>query len=390
MVGGWTDIYKKAKACGFDLTVIQDRADIRPLDVEIIDQLMTAPRFAPIVVELADTLHQSNPFDAVVSFQETGVMNAALIGERLGLHANPLGPVLLTKDKGRMRAHLASTSIASIPFVVASSADAVIAFAHDIGWPIILKPLDGLGSHHIHRLERADQVEAAFATIKADYPATNPIAEKYMQGPEVSVEAVSWDGVHTILCVTDKLTSGAPHFVETGHNMPSALPAKTIRAIEAMCADFLSSIKHIHGPSHTEMIITSDGPIIVESHTRVGGDRIWEMVELVRGVDMILHTLTGLSGGVPSDADKPASGAAIRFISLPSGRVTAIDGVHEVEQSPGVVRLELPLTVGQDIKTFTHSFERYGYVLATGPTAAAAIEHVNTALSKLNVTVLPE
>lgn len=59
--------------------------------------------------------------------------------------------------------------------------------------------------------------------IKYDFPDIGIIAEKFIEGPEVSVEAISWDGQHTILGVTDKITTGYPGFVETGHSMPSAL-----------------------------------------------------------------------------------------------------------------------------------------------------------------------
>jgi biotin carboxylase len=297
--------------------------------------------------------------------------------------------VLLTRDKGRMREHLAQTDIPSIPFVVATSPEDVIAFAHRIGWPIILKPLDGLGSHHIHKLFADDEVERAFNTIKGDYPNSDPIAEKYMVGPEVSVEAVSWDGKHTVICVTDKLTTGAPYFVETGHNMPSALPEATLAAIKEMTERFLDSIGHIHGSSHTEIIVTDSGPIIVESHTRPGGDRIFEMVELVYGIDMFSHMLSGLSGATPSDAGKAPTGAAIRCISLPVGRVSSVEGLEDVRNSPGVIRLDLKLEIGQEIKEFKHSFERPGYLLAVGATASEAIDNVNNALSKLRVTVSP-
>ena len=34
-----------------------------------------------------------------------------------------------------------------------------------------------------------------------------------MEGPEVSVESISYNGKVNIIAITDKITTGAPHFV---------------------------------------------------------------------------------------------------------------------------------------------------------------------------------
>ncbi|MFC4160862.1 ATP-grasp domain-containing protein [Chitinimonas lacunae] len=387
MVGGWTDLYKKIKEVGFHLTVSQNKEDITTEDVRIIDQLLTETRAAPEVVELAAAMHALRPFDAVVSFQEQGVMNAAIIGDRLGIAANPLEPVVLTRNKGSMRAHMAKAGLPSIPFKVVKNAEEVRAFAEEVGYPIILKPLEGLGSHHINKLYDGSLAAKAFAEIKADYPDTDPIAEKYMVGPEVSVEAISWNGKHQILAVTDKITTGEPYFVETGHTMPSRLPAETVAAIRKVTEDFLISIGHQHGPSHTEIIITDKGPIIVESHTRAGGDRISEMVKLTYGVDVFEHMLLGLLGADNQVEPTPPAGAAIRYLSLPPGEIVDIVGLEELRQSEGVVRVDFRFKVGDSVKAFTQSIERHGYVLATGKDATEAAQRAEGAIKKLQVVI---
>lgn len=387
MVGGWTGIYEKAKAAGFDITVAQDKADVKPADFALIDRLITSPKNDAVLVDVAAALHGVRPFDAVVSFQEQGLMTAALIGKRLGIDANPLDPVLLTRDKGQMRAHMQRVGIASIPYTVARSADDVVVFGRDHGWPIILKPVGGSGSQQIHKLYGADEVAPAFAQIQTHYPGMQPIAERFMVGPEVSVEAISWNGEHTVLGVTDKITTGAPHFVETGHNMPSALSDATQDAIKSLTARFLSSIGHVLGPSHTEIIVTAEGPVIVESHTRAGGDRIFDMVEQVYGVDMFGLTLAGLSGQFPGVAPSKPRGAAIRYIALPPGTVLSIAGREAAAASEGVIEFELQLEVGRQITPFTHSYERYGFVLTVGDSLEAAIRNADLALSKLHVDI---
>lgn len=387
MIGGWTDIYEKAKMLDFDLTLIQEKTKIKPRDFDLADQVISCELDDPMVPDLIATIHRARPFDTVVSFQELGVMNAALAGDRLGIASNPLTPVLLACDKGKMREHMAAAGLPSIPYVVASCAEDVIGFASACGWPVILKPTGGNGSQQIHKLYSKDAVPAAYASIVEHFPGVLPIAEKFMVGPEVSVEGFSWGGVHTILGVTDKITSGAPFFVETGHNMPSALPAETVEAIKDMTATFLASIGHMHGPSHTEIIVTDEGPIIIESHTRTGGDRIFEMVELVHGVDMIGATLEGFAGQTPKAAVKQASGAAIRYLTLPEGKISSISGLEQARASEGVVRCDIELQAGTEIHTFKNSTERYGYILAVGDSREAAVANVERAMQQIQIVI---
>jgi biotin carboxylase len=387
MIGGWTEVYSKAKEIGFHLTVIQSKEQLIGSDLPFIDRVITCEMEDPLVPQLAAFLHAETAFDAAVSFQERGIVNAGVIGDQLKLAANPLKPVLLTRDKGKMRDHMERTGLPSIPYLVVRDPAQVVEFGNACGWPVILKPASGSGSRQIHKIVSPDDVAAAFAAILVEFPDIHPISEKFIEGPEVSVEAFSWNGVHNILTVTDKITTGAPRFVETGHNMPSALACTTIAAINKLTIAFLDSIEHKHGPTHTELIISASGPVIVESHTRTGGDRIFDMVELVHGVDMIKSFLEGLYSGDPTLNIKPATGAAIRFLTLPPGTVTALSGLDEARESTGVVRCDINLEVGAVLNSFNNSTERHGCILAVGGDRAEAIKNVTAAMNKINVSV---
>ncbi|MEO3715075.1 ATP-grasp domain-containing protein [Roseateles flavus] len=389
MIGGWTDLFEKSKACGFDLTVIQRKSDLKTRDFEVADHLATLPMNSPEVVEVACAMHREQPFDAVISFQEYGVLNAARIGDRLQLFSNPLAAVELARDKGLMRQRLVDAGIPSIPFALASSAQEVLDFASKVGWPVIVKPVNASGSDCVRKLTAASEVAEAVDRILRTHPHAHVLVEQYMVGPEVSVEGISWDGQHRILGTTDKITTGAPNFVELGHTHPSSLPADTLAQIEAMTLRVLEAVGHRHGPSHTEIIVTADGPRLVETHTRTGGDRIFEIVELVHGVDLFTSTLQGFAGDFPALPEQPASAAAIRFFHLPPGRVSVLEGIEEARQMPGVVRVDHSLAVGKEVGPLRHSGDRMGYILVQAPTREQAVARVEAAMAQVRIEVEP-
>ena len=89
------------------------------------------------------------------------------------------------------------------------------------------------------------------------------IIEEYMVGPEVSVEVMTVNGEPHILQVTDKITTGAPHFVEMGHTQPSRLGGENVAKISDLASRAVKSVGIQNGPAHVEIMLTKDGPKMV-------------------------------------------------------------------------------------------------------------------------------
>ena len=129
------------------------------------------------------------------------------------------------------------------------------------------------------------------------------------------------------------------------------------------------------------------GPIIVESHTRTGGDQIFEMVELACGVDMFGATLQGFAGNFPKIEIEKHGSAAIRYLILPMGKVISVEGVELAKDMAGIVRCDLSLKVGDETKCVQYSDERSGYILAAGTSEKNARDIVNRALTMVDIKV---
>ena len=155
--------------------------------------------------------------------------------------------------------------------------------------PVVVKPTDRSGSLGVQKVERKEDLEPAITKAKALSMSGQVIVEEYIEGREISVEMISCRGVHYALQITDKVTTGAPHFVELEHHQPSDLPADTQTHIFEITRRALDALGITNGASHSEYKITNEGRIVVmEIGGRMGGDFIGsDLVKLSTGYDFV-------------------------------------------------------------------------------------------------------
>ena len=90
-------------------------------------------------------------------------------------------------------------------------------------------------------------------------------------------------------------------------------------------------------PAHVEMMITGDGPIMIELGARMGGDNITTcLLPLSSGVDMVKATINVALGEKPDIKPRLHCGSAVRYIEAPLGVIRSISGVEEARAIAGV------------------------------------------------------
>ncbi|MFJ5637943.1 hypothetical protein ACIQF5_35660 [Streptomyces goshikiensis] len=144
------------------------------------------------------------------------------------------------------------------------------------------------------------------------------------------------------------------------------------------------------GPTHTEVILTSRGPRIIETHLRTGGDELWNMVTDATGVDLIESQLRQVLGekvlpGIREtldDPDRVPRAEAIWFAGAPAEgtllEVTGIDAVH-----PDHVKLHLLGAPGAELAGLQNSFSRLAWAHAHAATAQEAVTEARAAIDAL-------
>lgn len=156
-----------------------------------------------------------------------------------------------------------------------------------IKYPCVVKPISGAAKKGVSYVSNVYELSTAinYTTETAE----NIIIEQYIEGQEISVETISYKNQHYILQITDKDSTGSPHFVELGHHQPALLEECVRNKIRDVVSRLLNIVGFKNGATHIELKIDSKGEIyLIEINPRGGGDEISsKLVELSTGYDYI-------------------------------------------------------------------------------------------------------
>lgn len=260
--------------------------------------------------------------------------------------------------------------------------------------PFIVKPADNSGSRGIFEvldISNKKLVKRAYEYSMKFSRSGEILVEEYMCGPEVSVETLAINGECYVIQITDKLTTGAPHYVEMGHSQPSILSEDIREEIAKVAKAANKAIGIENGPSHTEIIVTEKGPKVVELGARLGGDNITtHLVPLSTGIDMVECCIRIALGEKPDIEKKFCKGSAIRYFHQHEGIIKKILGIEAVKSNLNIKQVSVVHGVGEHITDILDSGSRMGFVITQGDTAEKAIRECERAIENIRVVYIDE
>lgn len=251
---------KKAKELGHYVAV----ADFNPNAVGIpyADEFFNA---STIDIEaICKVAEEFKPDGIMTLATDMPMRSIAAATSRLGLPGISMDTAIKSTDKGEMIKAFKEQGVESPWFYIIDNVTVLNALLPHLSYPCILKPTDNAGSRGVLLVNSAEELIEAYQYSVRQSRGGLVILEEYMTGPEVSVEVMVVDGEPHVLQVTDKLTTGAPYFVEMGHNQPSMLPTDDVEKIKDLACRAVKSVGINCGPSHVEIKLTPTG------HKKIG------------------------------------------------------------------------------------------------------------------------
>jgi len=298
---------------------------------------------------------------------EAGVDMADLMSEKLGVMSNGAqGDFANRRDKKVQQDLVRDRGMRAVRQASGEKFEEVVEFLKTEAMPVVLKPTDSAGSDGVKLCQTFEEAQEHFEhllTVEAVNGGMNTevLCQEFLRGKEYVVDCVSRNGVHKVamVWVYDKRPTNGSEFVYFG-----LLPVDPMSEEAKMLIPYnfgvLDALGMAHGPSHGEIIITKDGPCLVEMNCRAhGADGNWAplaraltggycQVDVAAACYLDEEEFNKFPNAPPSPL--LAHGQMVYFVSYSQGKVKSTPGYDVVKQLPSFQFLSPSASIGSQVK----------------------------------------
>lgn len=325
---------------------------------------------------------------------EATITSAAAIAEALSLPGLGEKAAVQARDKSRSRELFREAGLLQPESVAVADLDEAWEVAERIGFPVVLKPRALGASLGVVKAERpADFPDAYHAASSATYPGTpvyerGILVERYIDGPEVSVDGVFRHGRYTPLFVARKRLGFAPFFEEVGHTVDAADPLMDSGELLGALASAHTALGLRDGVSHAEARLTSRGPVLIEINARPGGDFIPRLGLLATGRDVLDAAVLVALGREPALEPARPGAAVIKFLYPPhDARIDSVDMTGAAREDVWARPL---VPAGTELRLPPGGYvSRYAYLMASSDSVDACDRAIEEYADTVRITTSP-
>lgn len=302
----------------------------------------------------------------------------------------------LCVHKLRMKERLREAGVNVPAFARVARLGDLESFIAQVGFPVVIKPVDNSGARGVQRLTHAMDIAAAFDYARGFAYSGEVIAEKFISGLQISTEGLFHEGRFYCTGFADRnytrLEDALPFMVEDGGDIPTVLGQTEKKLVEAEFEKAARALGIDWGPAKGDMIFGDDGrAYVIEIAARLsGGNFCYDKVPWSTGVD-IVDILVDMAVGNKVDAARFAPtrhlATSQRYFFPSAGTIKQIEGLSAAQSLPHVRKVDVWARPGEKIAAAENHPSRVGYVISCAPTREEAVAAAQAAVARVQFRV---
>jgi biotin carboxylase len=263
--------------------------------------------------------------------------------------------------------------------------------AGEVGYPLVIKPLDRSASQGVIRVDSEQGLTAAVERVRRIVPPDAPLlVEEFMPGVEVALEGIVRDGELTTLALFDKPdTPAGPFFPETLLITPSRLAGDIQAESRRIAERAVAAIGIGHGPVHIEMKV--DGPqvrVIEVAARSVGGLCSRSLNFGLTGTTLEALILRNAVGLDKPQLHRERVASGVLMIPIPGpGTFVEIDGLSAVEAIDHISAIDITAVSGSRVEPPPEGDRYIGFVFARAQTPEQVESALRAAMAEIEVVI---
>ena len=343
---------------------------------------------AAVIAALRERLRGHN-LERIECLWEPGILLAARLRETFGVDGLNAEQAQRFRDKELMKQALDAAAIRTPRHVAAQSVSAVWEAAEYIGFPIILKPIDGAGSADTYRVNDADELRAVLPRLRHVQSVS---VEEFVEGEEYTFDTITvngriayyniaWYRPRPLVARSNEWIS--PQVIalrDTGH--------PDLQQGVKMGFDVIEALQFDTGFTHMEWYRKADGEVVFgEIGARPPGAHQVDQMKYVCDFDVFREWANAVTLGQVSEGIKAKYNVAnIYKRARGVGRIKAIEGVEQLQKDFGQhVVWNTLLAPGSPRRDWRKTLVSDGFIMLRHPDLAATLEMADRVGSELQL-----
>ena len=285
-------------------------------------------------------IHDRLRVDRLEATVEAHVLAAARVREALGIPGTSVRTAYLCRDKPAMKEVLREGGVATAASLGSDDPEAILAFAREVGFPLIVKPPSGAGAAGTTRVDSEEALRDALGRAGVHHGATVAV-EEFVEGHEAFYDTITINGsvahefiTHYYPNVLEAMRTRwiSPQFITTNRleSAPGYQPVLEMgRRVNQLMGIGTSA-------THMEWFSGPRGLRFSEIGCRPPGVRAWDLYAAANDLDIYREWAMAVAfGRTLRKASRRLSAGIIALRPDQDGVISGYEGVEEVHRRFG-------------------------------------------------------
>lgn len=281
-------------------------------------------------------------------------------------------------------------------FSLVSSVEDLEEKINEIGYPVVIKPLDRSGSRGVFKLSGSKNIKELFNESKSESFSGKVMVEKFLDGLQISTETILYDDDAETPGFADRnyelIDTFAPRIIENGGRVPSLLTPDEKKEVIDLVTRSARALGVERGVAKGDVVMTDKGPYMIEMAVRLsGGDFSESLIPLGCGVNIVKSVIQIVLGEKPDFNDlepKFSRGVVNRYLFPDEGVFKNVENKALVENKEWLKKLEFFYEIGDQYENPTSHAGRFGVFIVVGENAEEALKHSEWVYKNLKIHMI--
>ncbi|MGB3222883.1 MAG: ATP-grasp domain-containing protein [Desulforhopalus sp.] len=347
------------------------------------------------LAQVLESIHKDLPVDALITVSEHVILPLAKAAHEVGVPFTSAEAVELARHKGKMRQCLQENGVPSARYGFCSDFNQMKIIADTLDYPLIFKPASGLASFFTQKVNTLEELKVAYDEYKlglqklSDVYSTimtdEIILEEYLEGLMVSLEISVTNGNAVPLAICKRKRYSKDEILELGSTMPAELSSSRKNDVYEYGKKVLSAIGLDIGIFHLEIMLTSNGPRLIEANPRLIGGMGPRLLSLTLGKDIYGVLIDAhLGNAILTPDEKPSYYSTSSVLALEEEYVCTddLDISWLKEYEPSLIYHRFGLKPGDKVPKASSNEHSFGYFIVRAETSKGSEDLAETILER--------